>query len=75
LIKERDAFEKDNATSKKGLGSGTETAQFSFKIRSTMKLIKDDVGLLDAYVKKAEKKVRAAFSPGGAKRVLTPPRV
>ncbi|KAL7753703.1 hypothetical protein RI367_000634 [Sorochytrium milnesiophthora] len=57
-IKERDEMLNANNTSKKGVGSGTETAEMSFKVRSLLKVIKDDIVLLDNNVKKAEKKIK-----------------
>ncbi|KAI9225160.1 hypothetical protein BC828DRAFT_371701 [Blastocladiella britannica] len=63
LIKERNDILKADKASKKGVGSGTETAQLSFKIRTMLKSVKDDIALLDANVKKSEKKIKGKNKP------------
>lgn len=63
LIKERDDLLKADKASKKGVGSGTETAEMSFKIRSMLKGIKDDIQTMDSLVKKAEKKIKGKNKP------------
>jgi uncharacterized protein YlxW (UPF0749 family) len=57
MTKERNDILKADKASKRGLGSGTETAEMSFKIRSALKQIKEDINSLEANVKKLEKKV------------------
>ncbi|KAJ3369842.1 hypothetical protein GGF31_004914 [Allomyces arbusculus] len=63
IIKERDDLLKADKSSKKGVGSGTETAELSFKVRSHLKTIKEEIAQLDAIVKKAEKKLKGKNKP------------
>ncbi|KAI9189598.1 hypothetical protein H9P43_001031 [Blastocladiella emersonii ATCC 22665] len=63
MVKQRNDILKADKTSKKGVGSGTETAEMSFKIRSQLKAIKEDITVLDGIVKKAEKKIKGKNKP------------
>lgn len=63
MIKEREEHNSHEKTKKKAIGSGTESAEMSFKIRACLKEIREQVTQLDNHLKKAERKIKGKNKP------------